>query len=191
MSINSSALFAARRADWRRHVVDLQERAYEGALDRTEQERVFVRACELLTPVAIRVLSALRDNYLDGAGEVSVVLPRRVESEQLTGARLQPEGGLLASWNLTWPLLEQSRSRLTGQALPPVQIFAMFPADFTHPHIALFDIEMPRRWIACWPFQVTTADDADRQEPILAVVAEAEMHDRTFAADLNWRLLTL
>src|SRR5205814_9266499 len=101
------------------------------------------------------------------------------------------DGGLLGSWDLTWPALEQARSRFTGKALPPVQLFAMFPRGFTHPHLALFDLDGPRRCVASWPMQVTSAADAERQEVVLWGIAEAEVHERTFAADLNWRLLRL
>jgi hypothetical protein len=101
------------------------------------------------------------------------------------------DGGRLGSWNLTWPLLEQARSRFTGEPLPPVQLFASYPRDFTHAHIALYDLGSPRRVIASFPLQVTSAADADRQELTLWVLAEAELHERTFAGDLNWLLLPM
>jgi hypothetical protein len=168
----------ARRTDWRRHVQDLVTQTYEGASDRAAREAVFRRAFELTTPVARRVLERIDETYLGGTGAVSVSQP---DSDG--------EEGLLGSWNLTWPLLEQARSRFSGEPMPPVQIFAMFPHGFTHPHIALFNIETPRRWVACWPLQITSADDAERQEIVLWGIAEADMHERTFAGDLNWRLL--
>jgi len=37
--------------------------------------------------------------------------------------------------------------------------------------------------------QVISEEDAERQEPILRVLAEGELHHRTFEADLNWRIL--
>jgi hypothetical protein len=67
----------------------------------------------------------------------------------------------------------------------------MFPHDFTHGHLALFDLGTPRRWVACWPLQVTGSGDADRQTMILWAIAEAELHERTFSGDLNWRLLPM
>jgi hypothetical protein len=183
------ARFEARREDWHRHVVDLQTRTYEGASTRSAREAILEEAFRLTTPVAVRVLESLSAAYLGGAGDITVTPPARVAPEELEGATRTPTGGTLGSWSLTWPALERARSRLTGEPLPPVEVFAMFPDDFTHAHLALFSLHRPRTWIACWPFQVTTAEDAERQADTLAVIAEADMHDRTFAGDLNWRLL--
>jgi len=188
----AKSTFAARREDWRRHVVDLQTRPSEGAEERAAREEIFREAFDLTTPVAVRVLKALDQAYLGGRGTIDTTLPRHVPaSDGLTGAERQPVTGLVGSWSLTWPELRQARSRLTGLPMPPVQIFAMFPDDFTHPHLALFDLGPPRRWIACWPLEVRAPAEAGRQEPILAAIAEGEMHERTFEGDLNWRLLDL
>ena len=187
----TEARFATRRQDWRRHVHDLQTDSYEGALARLDREAVFHRAFELATPVALLVLERLAASYLGAEITISTTEPRRVSADLLEGADRKPMGGLLGSWDMSWPALERSRHRLTGEALPPIQLFAMFPDDFTHPHLALFNISTPRTWIACWPFQVTSAEDAERQEPTLAAIAEADMHERTFAGDLNWRLLEI
>lgn len=183
--------FDRRREDWNRHVADLQTRTYDGAEGRAAAEAVFLRAFQLTTPVALDVLQSLADTYLGVEAAVSVTVPAEVAPRELDGAQRTPAGGLLGSWNLTWPALERSKRRLGGGPLPPIQIFAMYPVDFTHAHLALFDLSEPRNWIACWPLQVTTPEDAARQEPTLAAIAEAEMHERTFAADLNWRLLAV
>jgi hypothetical protein len=185
-------LYTARQEDWRRHVRDLRTRTYEGAETRAAREQVFLEAFALTTPVAVRVLQALDDAYLGGRGTVETITPARVtRGALLGGAGRQPEAGMVGSWNLTWPELEQARSRLTGLPLPPIQVFAIFPDDFTHAHLALFDLGRPRRCIACWPMQVASSDDAERQEQVISVIAEAEMHERTFEGDLNWRLLDL
>jgi hypothetical protein len=128
----------------------------------------------------VRVLEKANHLLLSGTAALSTRLP-------------EPDGanGLVGSWGLSWPLLETARNRFTGKPLPPVEIVAMYPEGFTHAHLALYDIGEPRSWIAAWPLQVTTAEDADRQEPILWAIAEAEIHERTFAGDLNWRLLVL
>jgi hypothetical protein len=183
--------FQARREDWARHVADLQMGTYDGASSRAECEAVFQRAFELTTPVALDVLESLAVAYLGGEAVTSVTLPQPVPDEALLGASRTPVGGLLGSWNLTWPALERARDRLTGEPFPPVQIFAMYPSDFTHGHLALFDLGAPRTSVANWPFQVTTAADAERQERILSAIAEADLHERTFASDLNWRLLEI
>jgi hypothetical protein len=171
-------LVDARHEDWRRHVADLQTRTYEGASERADREELFRRGFELATPVAVRVLEKVDGVYLSGTGEISVTPPAP------DGAR-----GLRGSWNLTWPLLEQAVDRFTNEPMPPVRISTMFPRDFTHPHVSLYAIRPPYEWVACWPFQVMTTEDAERQEAIFFAVAEAEVHERTFAGDLNWRLL--
>src|SRR5207247_2076659 len=120
----------ARRSDWARHIQDLVTGSYEGAAERSAREDVFRRAFELTSPVALKALERIDEVYLGGTGAISATPP-------------EPEdegGGLLGSWNLTWPLLEEARNRFTNEPLPPVQIFAMFPQDFTHGHLALFDI---------------------------------------------------
>ena len=185
------ASFRARRHDWQRHIVDLQTRTYDGASSRADRETTFREAFNLATPVALGVLEELAAAYLGAGASISVSAPDRVMPDQLRGAERTPTGGLLGSWNLTWPALQRARSRFTGRTLPPVQIFAMFPDDFTHGHLALCDLDDPRTWVACWPFQVTSSEDAHRQLGILAAIAEADMHERTFAGDLNWRLLDI
>lgn len=177
----SLAQFAdGRRSDWARHIQDLVTGTYEGASERPAREAIFTRAFELVTPVAQRVLAKIDEVYLAGTGAITVTPPERDASN-----------GLLGSWNLSWPLLDEARNRFTSEPLPPVQLFAMFPSEFSHGHIALFDLHQPRRWIACWPLQVTGVGDAERQELTLWTIAEAEVHERTFAADLNWRLLPM
>lgn len=183
--------FDGRRDDWRRHVVDLQERGYEGATTRDERELVFQRAFERTTPIALRVLEDLDRTLLGGEASMEVSSPREVGPDELEGRDRTPTGGLLGWWSIAWPALERAHSRFGGRPLPPVAVFAMFPRGFTHPHLALFDLGEPRRWIACWPFQVLDAADAERQAGVIAAIAEADLHERTFAGDLNWRLLDL
>jgi hypothetical protein len=171
-------LVARRRSDWQRHVEDLVGQRYEGAAERPARDHVFRTAFELCTPVALRVLERANELLLGGTATLST------EAPQPDGA-----GGLLGGWRMSWPLLEQARNRFTGKPLPPVEITAMFPDGFTHGHLALYDLADPRRWVAAWPLQVTSPEDAERQEPILWAIAEAEVHERTYAGDLNWRLL--
>jgi hypothetical protein len=85
---------------------------------------------------------------------------------------------------------------LAGQPLAPITFNAIYPIlatgtmQWTHPHRALLRPEVPHRMAAVWPLNVLPAEDAERQEPILRVLAEAEMHERTFEADMNWCVLT-
>ena len=82
------------------------------------------------------------------------------------------------------------------RALEPISLNVIFPLmatgtmQWTHPHLTLLHRDLPQKMAAAWPFNVMSAEDAERQEPILRVLAEAEMHERTFEADVNWRVLT-
>jgi hypothetical protein len=167
-----------RVEDMARHLDDLRTRGYEGALDRKDKEVVFRRAFDLTTPVALRVLEQVNTGYLQGAGRIAA---NRPESDG--------KDGLLASWSLTWPLLEKDIDRLTGLPLPPVRLAAVFPIDWTHGHLALLNVSPPGSVAFAWPFQVTDAADAERQEVILWAIAEAELHERVFRAESNWRVL--
>jgi hypothetical protein len=171
----NSASWHGRVEDYARHVTDLRQRGYEGALDRDAKEVAFVRAFEVTTPLALQVLDDLSDWYLCGTGTTSTDNPRRDES-----------GGLKGCWSLSWPLLETDRDRMTGEELPPVRLRAIFPIDWTHPHLALIG---PHEDVFAWPFQVVSYGDATRQEAVLRVIAEAEMHDRIYCAVSNWAVL--
>ena len=175
-----------RLKDYRRHIRDLQTRSYEGASSRSDREEVFRKAFDITTPVAKRVLEDLSAVFLKGTGQFAVHPPERIPGD----------GGLLGRWTLDWPALRSARSRFTGEPLAPVTLNVIFPMmatgtmQWTHPHITLLHPDLPGRLAAAWPFNVLSAEDAERQEPILRVLAEAEMHERTFEADVNWRVLT-
>lgn len=167
-----------RVEDMARHLQDLRTRSYEGALERKDKEEVFRRAFEITTPVALRVLAEVNAGYLDGAGQSSMNRPAS-----------DGKDGLIGSWSLTWPLLEKETDRLTGLPLPPVRLTAVFPIDWTHGHLALLNVSPPGDIAFAWPFQVTDPADAERQELILWAIAEAELHERVFRAESNWRVL--
>jgi hypothetical protein len=179
-------IWKSRVGDWLRHVKDLQTQTYEGAQTRPEKEKVFRTAFDLLTPVARRVLDDLNSSYLENSGELTVRPPAS-----------DGRGGLVGEWSLSWPLLKASKSRFTGEPLDPLTLFAIFPLTPTgamvwmHPHLALLRSVQPDGIAAAWPLQVTSPEDAERQEPVLRVMAETEMHERTYLADINWRILPL
>lgn len=167
---------------WKLHIDEVVERSYGGETDLAGRLAVFRRAFELTTPVALEVLTELDRALLGGRGRAWAEEPTEVGPEALAGSVREPAGGWLGSWNLSWPALEDRPNRITGQAMPPVQIFAVFPNGFIHPHIALFNMESPRNWISALPFQVLTQDDARAMEPWLTFYAEADMHERSYAA---------
>ncbi len=180
-------MWEARVQDWQRHINDLKAQSYEGAASRAEREEVFRRAFDLTTPVAVKVLDGLNAAFMENTGRVTVEPPHS-----------DGEGGLVASWKLGWPAVLSAKSRFTGEPLEPVALTVIYPLNppprglpWTHPHLAMLRANLPIKIAAAWPFQVTSEEDALRQEPILRVLAEAEMHERTFEADVNWRILPL
>lgn len=160
----------------RRHLDDLQHDWYEGASG-AERHGRYLAAFELLKPVAIDVLQEVNAALLHGTGDVSVRAP------QADGA-----GGWIASWLLTWPQLSEAQNRMTGKALPPVTISAIFPPGFTHPHlVAGGSVDARAASISAWPMQITSAEDAERQRPLLWAIAIAEVHDRIYQS--SWRVI--
>lgn len=168
-------LWRGRVQDYARHLADLRQRTYEGASAREEKEEAFLRAFDVATPVALDLLGDLSRWYLAGTGTAETNRPVRDKS-----------GGLSGGWSVTWPLLEADRNRMTGERLPPVKIVVVFPIDWTHPHLALVRRGEP---VFAWPFQVVSSEDAQRQEPVMRVIAEAELHDRIYCARSNWAVL--
>ncbi|MGH9505153.1 MAG: hypothetical protein ACRD20_20055 [Terriglobales bacterium] len=174
-----------RTIDYRRHIHDLRTRSYEGAVSREDREEVFRRAFDLVTPVARRVLAEINDSFLSGSGRIRVVCPTRTE-----------EGGLIGFWEMSWSLQEQARNRFNQEPLQPLAIHAVFPLrptlgmEWTHPHFAMLRPCCKEGFAAAWPMQVVSEEDAWRQEAILRVLAEGELHQQTFLADLNWKLLS-
>jgi len=177
-------IFSTRLQDFRRHVHDLQTRTYEGSASRPEREQQFRRAFDLITPVAIKVLQDIDQWFLKSSGEVKTIAPESDDS-----------GGLVGRWELTWPRLREARNRYDGSRLSPLSIRTIFPIvptqgmAWTHPHLALSRDQCHEGIAAAWPLQVVSVEDAWRQEAILRVLAEAELHECTFLADINWRVL--
>jgi hypothetical protein len=181
---NGESVWARRVEDYLRHVKDLQNKNYEGAVTRAEREAMFRKAFDFVTPVARRVLDDINVNFLKGTGEFDVQPPAS-----------DGEGGLIGSWSVSWPLLRAARNRFTGKPLERLLLTAVFPLkptggmQWTHPHFALRRSGLIDGLAAAFPMQVISPEDAERQEPILRVLAEAEFHERFYQSDLNWRLL--
>jgi hypothetical protein len=160
-----TGLTVPRTEDLFRHLDDLRTDSYEGAGPRARRDDVFRRAAELLDPVVTAVLQEVDARLLDGTGEVAHV-----------PAGPDGSGGLAARWSLSWPA---QRDRGLG----PVEVVAWFGASFSHGHLSGSSL-------GHWPLQVTSADDAQRQEPIVRAIVEAELHQRVFEARGDWRLIT-
>jgi hypothetical protein len=169
--------WALRVEDFRRHVADLQIRGYEGRISRADRDAMFRGSFALLDPLALQVLQEMNDGLLGGSGDIEVRPP-------------QPDGtgGTAGSWSLSWPLQRSARNRLTETPLLPVTIGAVFPEEWTHAHLAA-RVHAGIHGLIGWPLQVVNTTDARRQVWILRAIAEAELHDRIYEADVNWRII--
>jgi hypothetical protein len=166
-----------RISDFLRHLEDLRVRGYEGKHDRNERDEVFRAAFTLLTPIATEALQEISAGLLAGSGEVLVSPPETDGS-----------GGLRGGWSLEWPLQRQAKNRFSGGDLLPVTIGAIFPEEWTHAHLAA-RLHAGIIGLIAWPLQVTSRADAVRQGGIVRAIAEAELHDRIYEADVNWRII--
>lgn len=160
-------MWKRRVQDLARHVSDLQTRSYEGAESRQDREAVFRTAFELTTPVALGILHTVNSEYLSGQGTVTA-----------HGPDSDGNSGLVGVWRLSWAELANAKDRVHGRPIAAIELTAVFPAGWTHGHLALLTSQEPRQPVASWPFQVVTSEDASRQEPILWAIAEAELHER-------------
>jgi hypothetical protein len=141
-----------------RHFVDLRENTHGGSTGRHDKEDHFARAVELLHPVAYQVLREMNTLLL-------------LESGRITGTGLQrtPDGGLVASWDLSWP-----EQRSAG--VSPVVLMGYYGIGFHHPHLR-------GATVGDWPLNIFTRSDAADQLHLLRAIASAELHNLVFQAD--------
>jgi len=158
-------------------VEDLRTDTYEGASG-PEREVRYRAAFDLLSIVATGVLADIDELLLFGTGDISIQPPGP-----------DGHGGLIGSWMLSWPALREARSRMTGKALMPVTISAVWPAGFVHPHLVVGRADNPRaESLTAWPMQIASAEEAARQEPLLWALATAEVHDRIYQS--SWQVVS-
>ena len=133
---------------------------------------------DLLSIVATGVLADVNELLLGRTGDISIQPPGS-----------DGHGGLIGSWMLSWPALREARSRITGKALSPVTISAVWPAGFVHPHLVAGGAVNPRaESLAAWPMQIASPEEAAQQEPLLWALATAEVHDRIYQS--TWRVIS-
>ena len=164
-----------RAEDMFRHLDDLRTDSFEGTGPRPERIELFRTGVELLGPVVRRVLEEADATFLAGAGELA--------EHGVT----QEGGDWTARWQLSWPE-QRATTPIRGRVdrVGPVEVVAWFGGTFTHPHLAgSWAGQQPL--VAHWPLQVTGQADAERQEPIVRAIVEAELHQRVFEA--GWRIL--
>jgi len=141
-----------------RHFVDLRDNTHGGSTGRHDKEDHFARAVDLLHPVASQVLREMNTWLL-------------LESGRITGTGLQrtPDGGLVASWSLSWP--EQGSAGVS-----PVVLMGYYGIGFHHPHLR-------GATVGDWPLNIFTRSDAADQLHLLRAIASAELHNLVFQAD--------
>jgi hypothetical protein len=161
-----------RADDLLRHLQDLRSGTYEGAMSRGAKEEVYRQGINLLRSVAVEILEEANTLFLNGTGTVQMIGPEEDGS-----------GGLVTRFELSWP--EQRAARVTrgpSGPLQPVRIVVNYSQGFLHPHLSGSSAGF-------WPFQVTSAADAERQKGVLAAIVELELHQRIFETD--WRILPI
>jgi hypothetical protein len=141
-----------------RHFEDLRDGTHGGSASREGKEAHFEMAVQLLAPIAHKVLAEMNTSLLLDTGQL-------IE----TGLRRTPDGGLSASWALSWP-----EQRAAG--LPPLALQAYFGGGFHHPHLRGTTVED-------WPLNVFSEEDASAQRSILRAIASSDLHNLVYRAD--------
>ena len=141
-----------------RHFVDLRDNTHGGSTGRHDKEDHFARAVELMHPVASQVLREMNTLLLLESGRITG-----------TGSQRTPDGGLAASWALSWP-----EQRSAG--VSPVVLMAYYGIGFHHPHLR-------GATVGDWPLNIFTRSDAADQLHLLRAIASAELHNLVFQAD--------
>jgi hypothetical protein len=127
-----------------------------GSASRKDKEAHFEKAVQLLTPIARQVLSEMNTSLLLDTGQLGE-----------TGLRRTADGGLIASWALSWP-----EQRAAG--VQPIELQADFGGGFHHPHLRATTVHD-------WPLNVFSDEDAAAQLSILRTIASSDLH--VYSAD--------
>jgi hypothetical protein len=141
-----------------RHFEDLRDGTHGGSASRKDKEAHFEKAVQLLSPVARQVLTEVNRNLLLNTGQLTE-----------TGLRRTADGGLNASWALSWP-----EQRETG--IEPIMLQAHFGGGFHHPHLRGTTVHD-------WPLNVFSDQDAAEQVSVLRAIASSDLHNLVFRAD--------
>ena len=141
-----------------RHFEDLRDGTHGGSASRKDKEAHFEKAVQLLAPIARQVLNEMNMNLLRDTGQLTE-----------SGLRRTPDGGLNASWALSWP--EQQAA-----GIEPIALQAYFGRGFHHPHLRGMTVRD-------WPLNVFSEGDAAAQLSILRAIASSDLHNLVFQAD--------
>jgi len=141
-----------------RHFEDLRNGTHGGSASRKDKETHFERAVQLLAPIARQVLSEMNTSLLLDTGKLTE-----------TGLQRSEDGGLNASWALSWP--EQRAAKVQ-----PIMFQAHFGSGFHHPHLRGTTVQD-------WPLNVFSEEDAAAQLSILRAIASSDLHNLVYRAD--------
>src|SRR5712671_6106841 len=141
-----------------RHFEDLRDRTHGGSSSRQDKEGHFEKEVQLLAPIARQVLTEINTSLLLDTGQLTE-----------TGLRRTADGGLNASWALSWP-----EQRAAG--IQPIVLQAYFGGGFHHPHVRGTTVHD-------WPLNVFSEEDAAAQLSILRAIASSDLHNLVFRAD--------
>lgn len=140
------------------HFEDLRDGTHGGSASRGDKEVHFEKAVELLAPVARQVLTEMNISLLLDTGQLTE-----------TGLRRTADGGLIASWVLSWP--EQ-----LAAGIEPIALQAYFGSGFHHPHLRGTTVHD-------WPLNVFSEKDAAAQLSVLRAIASSDLHNLVYQAD--------
>ena len=144
-----------------RHFSDLRDGTHgNGAVSRSDKEKLFTSAIEYLAPYAMQALGEMNAALLLGSGTVAA-----------SGATRSPEGDISAFWTLSWPEQEQA-------GIPPVTLEAFFGRSFHHPHLR-------GATVGVWPLNVFNNVDAAAELHTLRAIAAADLHNLVFQRDFR------
>ena len=141
-----------------RHFEDLRTGTHGGSLSRKDKETHFERAVQLLAPIARKVLSEMNMSLLLDTGKLTE-----------TGLQRSEDGGLNASWALSWP--EQRAAKVQ-----PIMLQAHFGSGFHHPHLRGTTVQD-------WPLNVFSEEDAAAQLSILRAIASSDLQNLVYRTD--------
>ena len=141
-----------------RHFEDLRDGTHGGSASRKDKEAHFEKAVQLLAPIARQVLHEMNTSLLLDTGQLTE-----------SGLLRTPDGGLNASWVLSWP-----EQRAAG--VQPIVLQAYFGSGFHHPHLRGTTVHD-------WPLNVFSDEDAVAQLPTLRAIASSDLHNLVYRAD--------
>ena len=141
-----------------RHFADLRDGTHGGSTSRKDKEAHFEKAVQLLAPVARQVLNEMNTSLLLDTGQLTE-----------TGLRRTVDGGLTASWVLSW-------SEQQAAGIEPIVLQAYFGGSFHHSHLRGTTVHD-------WPLNVFTDEDAAAQLSVLRAIASSDLHNLVYRTD--------